>query len=139
MKRTDICNYSAHVAVQNRDVIEKNHYVRYTYSGKSHHMSEQARTKDDIIRLLNPVFRKNNSKKAVLFGSYARGEQTPQSDIDILVDSGLHGLAFFGLLEDVCNAIGDNVDLIDVYQVKKGSSIEREINDTGVTIYEQSR
>lgn len=55
-----------------------------------------------------------------------------------MMDSGLHGLAFYGLLQDVCDAVGKNVDLIDVYQIKKGSNIEREINRTGVTIYEQS-
>ena len=137
MKRTDICNYSAHVAVQNCDVIEKNHYVRYTYSGKNHHMSEQAKTKDDIIRLLNPVFRKNNSKKAVLFGSYASGNPTKKSDIDILVDSGLKGMAFFGLLNDVASVLTVPVDLIDVTQVEVDSPVYREISKNGVAIFEQ--
>ena len=100
-------------------------------------MLDTVKTKEDIIRLLNPVFESNKSRKAVLFGSYAKGTQTQQSDIDILVDSGLHGLAFFGLLEDVCNAVGRNVDLIDIYQIRKGSSLEREILDTGETIYHE--
>lgn len=30
------------------------------------------------------------------------------------------------------------VDLIDVYQVEKGSDFEREINDTGIVIYEHT-
>ncbi len=101
-------------------------------------MSDHIKTKEEIIRVLRPVFQNNHSRRAVLFGSFAKGTQTPNSDIDIMVDSGLHGLAFFGLLQDVCDAVGKNVDLIDVYQIKKGSNIEREINRTGVTIYEQS-
>lgn len=53
---------------------------------------------------LTPVFRKNNVRRAVLFGSYGKGLATPASDVDILVDSGLSGLSFFGLLEDVISA-----------------------------------
>ena len=96
-------------------------------------------SKEDIIARLIPVFSENGIKKAILFGSYASGSQTEGSDIDILVDSGLHGLRFFGLLEDVCNTLGKAVDLIDVYQLKSGCEMERNIQETGVLIYEQSR
>ena len=59
-------------------------------------------TVNDIKRILQPVFKKHNIKKAVLFGSYAKGEADAKSDIDIMVDSNLRGLAFYGLLEDAC-------------------------------------
>ena len=59
------------------------------------------------------------------------------SDIDILVDSGLRGLAFFGLLEGITSTLDVPVDLIDVSQIEKGSHIEMEIQQTGVPIYEQ--
>ena len=70
-------------------------------------------TVNDIKRILQPVFKKHNIKKAVLFGSYAKGEADAKSDIDIMVDSNLRGLAFYGLLEDVVNAVGLQVDLLD--------------------------
>lgn len=73
----------------------------------------------------------------MLFGSYAKGQDTLRSDVDILVDSGLRGLAFFGLLEGVASTLSVPVDLIDVSQVEKGSQIEMEIEQTGVPIYEQ--
>ena len=57
--------------------------------------------------------------------------------MDILVDSGLRGLAFFGLLEGVASSLNVPVDLIDVTQIEKGSFIEMEIQQTGVPIYEQ--
>ena len=43
-------------------------------------------------------------------GTSAKGVATAKSDIDLLVDSGLRGLAFFGLLEDV-SAVNANLKL----------------------------
>ena len=42
-----------------------------------------------IISLLTPVFEAYKIKKAVLFGSYAKGNAVQNSDVDILVDSGM--------------------------------------------------
>ena len=84
---------------------------------------------------LAPVFRGNNVRRAVLFGSYGKGVATPESDVDILVDSGLEGLSFFGLLEDVCQSLDCPVDLIDTQDIVPGSAIEREIAETGIVIY----
>ena len=70
-----------------------------------------------------------------MFGSYAKGIARDNSDIDIMVDSNLRGLAFFGLLEDVVNAVGKSVDLLDKSQIINSSRIQREIEDTGVVIY----
>lgn len=90
---------------------------------------------ESIRLILNPIFRDYNVNKAILFGSYAKGYATENSDVDIFVDSGLKGLCFFGLLEDVVNALGKNVDLIDVSQVEEKSKVMDEINESGVVIY----
>lgn len=91
----------------------------------------------EIENILHPVFVGFGVRRAVLFGSYAKGQATPRSDVDILVDSGLRGLAFFGLLEGVASILSVPVDLIDVSQVERGSPIEMEIQQTGVPIYER--
>lgn len=88
-----------------------------------------------IQDLLVPIFREYKVRKAVLFGSYAKGSAKNKSDIDLLVDSGLKGLAFFGLLEDVVNALGKDVDLLDISQVIPNSDVDNEICKTGVIIY----
>ncbi|MBQ8953388.1 MAG: nucleotidyltransferase domain-containing protein [Clostridia bacterium] len=98
---------------------------------------ESVYTVEQIRSRLKPVFEKNKVRRAVLFGSYSKGLATPASDVDILVDSGLPGLAFFGLLEDVCQSLDCPVDLIDTADVIADSRIEREIKRTGVVIYEQ--
>ena len=91
----------------------------------------------EIENILHPVFAGYGVRRAVLFGSYAKGQATTRSDVDFLVDSGLRGLAFFGLLEGVASTLDVPVDLIDVSQIESGSQIELEIQRTGVSIYEQ--
>ena len=89
----------------------------------------------ELKKILTPVFQQNGVRRAVLFGSYAKGTATTRSDVDILVDSGLRGLAFFGLLEDVAAALETPVDLLDVTQIRQSSSIGREIRERGVEIF----
>lgn len=89
----------------------------------------------EIKHRLKPIFEKNGVKSAVLFGSYALGCATPRSDVDILVDSGLRGLDFYGLVEYIHQALRKKVDIIDVYCVIPDSPIDREISKTGVKIY----
>ena len=89
----------------------------------------------EIKRRLEPVFIYSGVKSAILFGSYAQGQATKDSDIDILVDSGLRGLDFVGLIEYVREALQKDVDLIDVNHVEFNSPISKKVADTGVVIY----
>lgn len=86
---------------------------------------------------LGPVLRKYGVKKALLFGSFAKGEETEKSDVDLCVDSGLRGLKFVGLIEEIRQALsGKMVDVLDVSHFEEGSVIAKEIARTGVVIYE---
>ncbi len=98
-------------------------------------MHKDIYTPRQIQMLLQPVFADYKVKKAILFGSYAKGKVKEQSDIDILVDSGLKGLSFFGLLEDVVTTLGKKVDLLDVSQIAQDSQISEEIKKSGGVIY----
>ncbi len=70
---------------------------------------------DSIKRKLLPILRKNNVTKAGIFGSYARGEQRKQSDVDILIelddDRGL--IAFISLKNTLERAIRKKIDLVE--------------------------
>ena len=99
-------------------------------------MSDTVYTAQQIQRILFPIFAQYHIKKAILFGSYAKGCADAQSDVDIMVDSGLKGLAFFGLLEDVVTTLQKQVDLLDITQITPNSQVDREINRDGVVIYE---
>ena len=88
-------------------------------------------TVPELQSVLSPIFRANGVRKATLFASYAKGVATARSDVDLLVDSGLRGLAFFGLLEQVTEALDTPVDLIDVSQVETGSEMRARYKKVG--------
>ena len=94
-------------------------------------------TIDRLKTELRPIFQRNKVRKATLFGSYSKGEATEHSDVDLLVDSGLRGLAFFGLMDDICETLHVDVDLIDTYDLIPDSPVDHEIKKTGVVLYEQ--
>lgn len=94
-------------------------------------------TISQIKAKLQPVFQKYSVESAVLFGSYAKGMAHEMSDIDIMVDSGLRGMAFYGLLEDIVTSLNKPVDVLDSSEVERNSTVEREMRKSGVTIYER--
>lgn len=65
--------------------------------------------KQTIIKIL----KKNKIKKAGMFGSYARGEQKKNSDIDIIVEppKGI-GFAFAGIQSELEKKLKKRVDLV---------------------------
>lgn len=98
-------------------------------------MNDKIYTTEQIKNILTPIFQTYHIQRAILFGSYAKGSPHSNSDIDILVDSGLHGLAFYGLLEDVVTSLNKSVDLIDCTEIIPDSAIDSEIKKNGVLIY----
>jgi len=94
----------------------------------------------EISQRLFPIFDKNDVKKAVLFGSYARNEAQANSDVDLLVDTEEHvrGLKLFGILGEIKDALDLDVDLIVQRMVIANSDIDIEIKNTGVVIYEKA-
>ena len=97
-------------------------------------------TLDEIKEILFPIFKANNVVKAILFGSYAKGSQTLKSDIDILIDSNgkINGIDFFGVREDIYEALDVPIDLIEASQVIDGGRAQHEIAESGVVIYERA-
>ena len=72
-------------------------------------------TIDEITRRVTPVAQKYGLAAVYLFGSYARGEATAESDIDLLVDltgSVIRGLNFVSLYHDLEEALGTGVDVV---------------------------
>jgi len=96
-------------------------------------------TTEYIKEKLLPIFSVVPVQRAILFGSYAKGISTPSSDIDILIDSNgkIRGIDFFGILEDITEALRIPVDLVEASQLIEGGRAQREIAETGVVIYER--
>lgn len=101
-------------------------------------MNNKVYSFEEIQNRLFPVFQQYGIKKAILFGSYGKGIATEKSDIDLLVDSELRGLRFVGLIEDVRAVLDEKeIDMFDISHIEKGSLIDKEIEQTGVKIYEK--
>lgn len=94
---------------------------------------------NDIKRLLSQILKQTDVEKAILFGSYAKNTQTKTSDIDLLIDSKgkIKGLKFYALIDIIKEAFDKNVDIIEKAEVDEGSKIEKEIEQTGVVVYEK--
>ena len=101
-------------------------------------MSDCIYTIDQIKMYLAPILSQYNVKSAILFGSYGKGSANASSDVDLLVDSGLKGLKFVGLIEALRAALDKEMDVFDISHVEKGTEIEHEIAENGVKIYEKS-
>ncbi len=64
------------------------------------------------LKILN-ILKKNNIKRAGIFGSYARGEQKKNSDVDLLIEPprGM-GFGFFGMNDLLEKKLGKKVHLV---------------------------
>ena len=73
-------------------------------------------TVDEIKRRVTPVAVKYRLAAVYLFGSYARGDATADSDVDLLVDlsgSGIESLLQLGGLYNALEAaLGTGIDLV---------------------------
>ena len=73
---------------------------------------------EELQRRVAPVARKHCIRRIFIFGSYARGEATEDSDVDILVDKeGVQakGLQWGGIYSDFTEALGKDVDMLTSY------------------------
>ena len=88
---------------------------------------------------LRPVFSSAPVYKAVLFGSYAKGGADADSDADIVIDSKrqLLNIKFFGVRAEIEDAIGKEVDLLEISELRQGSPIYEKIAEEGVVLYER--
>ncbi len=73
------------------------------------------RLSDEHINYLQEYFSDKPVKKAYLYGSYARGEATDESDIDILLELDFSqpiGMKFFGWIVELNDKFERKVDLV---------------------------
>ncbi len=93
-------------------------------------------TLDEIKKRVFPVIQKYNIPAMYLFGSYARGEATEESDLDFLVDTtgtNLTSLLSLGALYcDLEEVFQKSIDLITVRSVMQNveTESERSFRDT---------
>lgn len=82
-------------------------------------------TIDEIREIVTPIAKKHGLKAVYLFGSYARGEATAESDVDVLIDragSTIKSLFDLGALyNDLTESIGKSVDIVTLDALEQPS------------------
>ena len=93
-------------------------------------MSDRVYTLDEIKSIADPIARRYDIAALYLFGSYARGEATPQSDLDFHVDRGGMNnlLELGGLYSDLEESFGKKLDVLTTQMLSPAflDSIRRE-------------
>ena len=93
----------------------------------------------EIINKLQTFFPSYPIEKAWLFGSYARGEETKKSDIDIMVrfdkDADISLFDYIGIMNDIEDLCHKKIDMVEEGQLRRWAqeSVEKE----KILIYER--
>ena len=91
-----------------------------------------------IKKTTREIFKQHPEVKcAFLYGSYARGEATTESDIDILVVSEPIGLEFYGMATQLEKALHKQVDLQTHRQIGDNADFLENILVEGIKIYKK--
>ncbi len=99
-------------------------------------MNHVEKLKEQIIPVLRPYV-----KRISVFGSFARSEETSESDIDLLVelkasgDRPALGLKWFGLERELSEALGHEVELVT--DTSLSPYLRAQIQKSLITLYEE--
>ena len=87
-------------------------------------MKKEVLTIEKIMKIVKPIALKYNVEAIYLFGSYARGEATEDSDLDFLVFGGasFRKTLIFALAEELREAFERAVDVFEIHEINQGST-----------------
>lgn len=88
-------------------------------------MNAQIYTHQELQNMIKPIIQKYNASDAWLFGSYARNEATPESDIDVIIIGGRNFILanVFAIAEEIFEASGKDVDVYELSEIKVNSPL----------------
>lgn len=93
---------------------------------------------EEIQSRISPIAMRYGVERVYLFGSYAKGCATAESDVDLRIDKGsLRGLfALSGMRLDICDALSKEVDLLTTNSLD--DIFRSKIQNDEVMIYERA-
>ena len=96
---------------------------------------------EEIKSYIIPVVEKYPIEKVILYGSYARGDASDTSDIDLVIESRghLHNRKIFALGGELLEVLPVRVDVYDILEIANPSAMYENIQKEGVIIYDGSR
>ena len=92
--------------------------------------------KDEIIKIIKELLIRYHASCAVLFGSWARGEETEESDIDLIIIGGerFHPSDVLDLAEDLRILTGRNADVFEIREIDTDTDFYRTVMAEGEKI-----
>ncbi len=125
------CRYEAEEA--NKDSFKYGQIVKI--------LEEQAKNRvlslKDITEAVSLVFGHYPVNACYLFGSYAKGKPTKDSDVDLMLVSTVEGIEYYELLGQLEERLGKKVDLIRLETAIQNVKLMNEIMKDAVKVYEQ--
>lgn len=89
----------------------------------------------EIQDICEPVLSKYDVEYCYLFGSYVKGNAREDSDIDLLITTDITGLKYYGLVEELREALRKEVDVLELGQLENNKELLNEILKDGIKIY----
>ncbi len=93
-------------------------------------------TKIDIEKCIKKLLVRYNAEYALLFGSYARGDVTPESDVDVVIFGGkeFKKTNIFAFAEELREMLGINVDAFEICEIDKNTLFYDNLMKEGIKI-----
>lgn len=93
-------------------------------------------TKAEVESVIRELLLKYHAEYALLFGSYARGEATPESDIDVIVVGGasFRPKDIFTFGEELRQRTSKEVDAFEIREINVGTPFYDTVMREGVKI-----
>jgi len=83
----------------------------------------------DLENMIRTLLKKYHAEYALLFGSYARGDATNDSDIDLVVFGGstFKKSNIFAFAEDLRQMTGKEVDAFEICELNQGTDFYKSV------------
>ena len=93
-------------------------------------------TRSELETAIRALLKKYHAEYALLFGSYARGEATASSDIDLVVVGGVNFRArdIFSFGEELRQLTHKDVDAFEIRELNVGTPFYETVMQEGVRI-----
>jgi len=92
-------------------------------------MTRKVYTIEEIKLILSEILKDLPVYQVILFGSYAKNEATPKSDLDFIVDTQqtLRGFNFIKLANTIEKSFKKDIDVFEKHDIIENSKIDNEI------------
>lgn len=104
---------------------------KYNYIDENHGIL----TIEQITITCKNIFDNFDIDYCYLFGSYAKGSATENSDVDLLISTPITGINFYDLIEAIREGLNKKIDALNHQQLSNNTELINEILRDGIKIY----